>query len=104
MTPLPIAVEGTLTIHGPDMDVRVRADAHEIVCDLMTLKTAWTLFRAARHGSGGRLPLAAFVDRLGVPVRLCVRGRTVAELGSGARPGRLASLLGLPGMRLWSGR
>lgn len=96
----PIAVEGTLAIHSPDIDVRIRADGGEIACDLPSLRAAWALVRAARGSGSGRRSLGPLLDRLGVPVRVYLHGRLLAELGAGVAPGWFAGLTGIPGLRL----
>lgn len=101
-------VLGRLTIHGPGLDIRFHAGPDAIDCDLRTIGTARAVLAAARRGAsagpGARTSMSPLLERLGVPVRVSVRGIPVAEIRAGASNGWLSSILGVPGFRLFPGR
>ena len=82
----------------------VQADGQRIVVDLATLEAGQRVLaghpfsEGRRPASTGRLHDALQIAGLTLEVRL--RGDTIARMGKGARPGRLAGALNLDGIEL----
>lgn len=101
---LPLEVFADLQLSVDGEDVSVQADGRRIVVDLATLEAGQRMlaghpFSAVRRpASTGRLHDVLQIAGLTLEVRL--RGDTIARMGAGARPGRVAQFLRLDGIEL----
>ena len=102
--PLPLEVVADLQIEVDGENVNVRADGDLVVVDLPSLRAgrrileAYPISGAKRPRATGRVHDALQIAGITVEVRL--QGETVARIGDGAEPGRLARLLNLEGVEV----
>lgn len=101
---LPLEVLADLQVAVDGEAVNVQADGDHVVVDLPSLRAgrrilaAYPISSAKRPRSTDRLHDALQIAGLTVEVRL--QGETVARIGEGAQPGRLARLLNLGGIEV----
>lgn len=102
--PLPLEVFADLQVAIDGEDVDVQADGDRVVVDLPSLRAgrrildAYPLSASKRPRSTDRVHDALQIA--GITVEVQLRGETVARIGEGARPGRLARLFNLGGIEV----
>jgi hypothetical protein len=102
--PLPLEVLADLQIAVDGENVDVQADGDLVVVDLPSLRAgrrilqAYPISRVKRPRATNRAHDALQIAGITVEVRL--QGETIARIGEGARPGRLAQLLNLGGIEV----
>lgn len=101
---LPLEVLADLQIAVDGENVDVQADGDRIVVDLPSLRagrrllSAYPISPTERPRATDRVHDALQIAGITMEVRL--QGETVARIGDGARPGRLAQLLNLGGVEV----
>jgi hypothetical protein len=102
--PLPLEVFADLQVAIDGEDVDVQADGDHVIVNLPSLRAgrrilnAYPLSAGKRPRSTDRVHDALQIAGITVEVRL--QGETVARIGEGARPGRLARLFNLGGIEV----
>jgi hypothetical protein len=100
--PLEVLADLRIAVDGEDVDVTANGD--HVVVDLPSLRAGRRLLSAYPF-SGARRPRATArvhdaLQIAGLTVEVRLQGETVARVGEGAKPGRLARLLNLDGVEV----
>lgn len=100
--PLDVLADLQIAIDGETVDVQ--ADGDHVVVDLPSLRAGRRILQAYPISASRRPRATRRLDDVlqiaGLTVEVRLRGETVARVGEGATPGRLARLLNLGGIEV----